>query len=83
MLSESQFATSQLLDKFEHVFSKNTLDLGRTYFVNHTIELDDTAPFKLVYRSILLVCMMRTDNISGNGYKQVALENLKAVIPQR
>ena len=42
----------QVLGKWEHIFSKSAIDLGRTDLVKHKIELLDDRPFKQPYRRI-------------------------------
>lgn len=45
-------SVKHLLREYSHVFSTGPLDLGRTNLVQHTIELEDTKPFKQPYRRI-------------------------------
>lgn len=53
MLTNNQYETvKHLLREYSHVFSTGPLDLGRTNLVQHTIELEDTKPFKQPYRRI-------------------------------
>lgn len=60
ILTNNQYETvKHLLREYSHVFSTGPLDLGRTNLVQHTIELEDTKPFKQPTAEFLPACMRK------------------------
>lgn len=52
-LTEEQFLrVQQVIGKWEHIFSKSSVDIGRTDLIKHHIKLNDDQPFKQAYRRI-------------------------------
>ena len=45
-------AAIDLVKKYQHLFSVNSLDLGKTELVKHKIEITDSTPFRERYRRI-------------------------------
>ena len=52
MTEEEVIATKKLVQKYNMIFSKNDLDLGKTDKVKYKIKLTDPVPFKERYRKI-------------------------------
>ena len=51
--NEDQKEVGKLIKDFGFLFTLNDLDLGKTYFVKHTIKLKDYTPFNKRYHRIL------------------------------
>ena len=51
-MTEEVLAAKKLLQKFNIIFSKNDLDLGKTDKVKYMIKVTDPIPFKERYRNI-------------------------------
>ena len=55
--SEQKESALALIEKYQHLFSTGSLDLGKTDLLKHKIKITDSSPFKERYRGSLLRCL--------------------------
>ena len=49
---QQQYSVRKLLEEYQHLFALNLKELGKTFLVQHEIQLSDKTPFKERYRRI-------------------------------